>query len=72
MHKLISVDLCTNNQGLWHKKSLVWERFGQGFFVLKITLLCAKFVLVFWCLFFFLCDDFEARHYGLFFMGLGF
>ena len=23
----------------------------------------------FWCLFFFLCDDFEARHYGLFFHG---
>ena len=40
------MDLCTNNQGLWHKKSLVWVRFGQGFFVLKITLLCAKFVLV--------------------------
>ena len=63
--------LCTNNQGLWHKKSLVWVRFGQGFFVLKITLLCAKFVLVFGG--YFLCDDFEARHYGLFFlMGLGF
>ena len=69
MHKLVWI--CAQIIKVCGKKSLVRVRFGQGFFVLKITLLCAKFVLVFGA--YFLCDDFEARHYGLFFlMGLGF
>ena len=63
------MDLCTNNQGLWHKKSLVWVRFGHGFLCAQNHPSLCQICAGFWCLFFFLCDDFEARHYGLFFHG---
>ena len=44
----------------------------QGFFVLKITLLCAKFVLVFGAYFSFFVMILKLVTMAFFFMGLGF
>ena len=64
--------MCTKNQGLWHQKILDVGKVWAGIFCAQNHPSLCQNRAGFWCLFFFLCGDFEARHDAFFFMGLGF